>query len=608
MAKEDNESVEEAVMKYVGSMSDDKKDKELDDMEVTLAAVEAAGRKKHRKEHKKKRARDDDKRHKHSKKSKSKHAPDEQEQNVDDSASFMVDPVLTSLEDSSVMMDQGKNSGGDNGDQRDQQQHSDFENDSDGSDNKMNNDERLKELQKYVDEHNRNREADSGQNDDGDEKLAYDSHDQEELNIHLHEPSRDYDDTPVTKSLEKKSYQDVLPKVTNSKGSGGEDYESKSELQDGDYDDKRKTDEIQEMLKAAVKNAAKSVDREVIESVKAASKLGRGSTTLGGGNSSTSKAFTKEEDGALEKFVNEYQSIEGLSRRQVCERIWSSERPKDNFWNSIYQILPYRTSSSIYKHMRRKYHIFNQRGKWTKEEDDLLARICQEKEGQWAEVGKALGRMPEDCRDRWRNYVKCGGNRSSNRWSAEEEELLKRVIHQMIDEANSQYEHVVDDNNQIPDLENNEKNHDLSESEGLLPHMKQGGVNFKDAINWTQVSERMNGARSRIQCRYKWNKLIRREALEKIDMRDPQEFRWIFERLKMLGYNDESLIDWEDLSMSNPIANLSPLEIEVCYEKMKKMAKETKNKNPSEVSVKVLAQLGYHPMDDEVNVEVGIGA
>lgn len=607
MAKENNESVEEAVMKYVGSISEEKKDKELDDMEVTLAAVEAAGRKKHRKEHKKKRARDEDKHHKHSKKSKSKHSRHEHEVDDDDEAAgFMVDPALAGLAESSVMMEEGKDGNGENGHQK---QHSDYENYSDTSDGKVNNDERLKELQKYVDEHSRNRDSESGQLDQADEKLAYGSHEQGDLNIHLHEPSRDYD-TPVTKSLEKKSYQDVLPKVTNSKGSDGEEYDSKSGLHDDDFD-KSKTDEIQEMLKAAVKNAAKSVDREVIESVKAASKLGRGSTTLGGGNASTSKAFTKEEDAALEKFVNEYQSIEGLTRRQVCERIWSSERPKDNFWNSIYQILPYRTSSSIYKHMRRKYHIFEQRGKWTKEEDELLARICQEKEGQWAEVGKSLGRMPEDCRDRWRNYVKCGGNRAANRWSAEEEEMLKRVIHQMIDEANRQYEPMMDDNNQIPDLENGEngeKNNDQSESGGLLPHIKQGGVNFKDAINWTQVSERMNGTRSRIQCRYKWNKLIRKEALDKIDVRDPQEFRWIFERLKMLGYNDESIIDWEDLSMSNPIANLSPLEIEVCYEKMKKMAKETKNKNPSEVSVKVLTQLGYHPMDDEVDVEVDVEA
>ncbi|KAL3228956.1 DNA-binding protein REB1 [Nakaseomyces bracarensis] len=607
MGKEDNESVEEAVMKYVGSISDDKKDKELDDMEVTLAAVEAAGRKKHRS--KKKRSRDEGKREKHSKKSKYK-----AQEEVDEAAGFMVDPELTSLEDPSVMMDEAKNNeASGNGHHQDTGKTSDYENFSDGSEGKGNQEERLKELQKYVDEHNRNREAESesahNEDDQSDEKLAYDSQEQE-LNIHLHDPSRHYD-TPVTKSLEKKSYQDVLPKVTNSKGSDDEEYEGKTELHDGEFD-KNKTDEIQEMLKAAVKNAAKSVDREVIESVKAASKMGRSANTIGGGSSSTSKAFTKEEDAALETFVTEYQSIEGLTRRQVCERIWSSERPKDNFWNSIYQILPYRTSSSIYKHMRRKYHIFEQRGKWTKEEDDLLARICQEKEGQWAEVGKALGRMPEDCRDRWRNYVKCGGNRSANRWSAEEEELLKRVIHEMIEEANRQYEPMMDDNSQIPDLENNEnseKNTSQSGSEGLLPRMKQGSVSFKDAINWTQVSERMNGARSRIQCRYKWNKLIRREALEKIDMRDPQEFRWVFERLKILGYNDESMVDWEDISMSNPIANLSPLEVEVCYEKMKKMAKQSKNKNPSEVSVKVLTQLGYHPMDeDDVDVEVEVEA
>lgn len=52
--------------------------------------------------------------------------------------------------------------------------------------------------------------------------------------------------------------------------------------------------------------------------------------------------------------------------------------------------------------MRRKYHIFEQRGKWTSEEEQELAKLCAEKEGQWAEIGKTLGRMPEDCRDRWK--------------------------------------------------------------------------------------------------------------------------------------------------------------------------------------------------------------
>ena len=99
------------------------------------------------------------------------------------------------------------------------------------------------------------------------------------------------------------------------------------------------------------------------------------------------------------------------------------------------KVLPYRTRSSIYKHIRRKYHIFEQRGKWTPEEDQELARLCLEKEGHWTEVGKLLGRMPEDCRDRWRNYMKCGSKRGSKRWSKEEEELLTTVVNEMIEEA-----------------------------------------------------------------------------------------------------------------------------------------------------------------------------
>lgn len=103
---------------------------------------------------------------------------------------------------------------------------------------------------------------------------------------------------------------------------------------------------------------------------------------------STGKSFDLSEEEALEQFIKDYQNIKNLSRRQICERIWSNERRKDDFWTNICKVLPYRTRSSIYKHVRRKYHIFEQRGRWTVGEDNELARLCAEKEGQWSEIGK----------------------------------------------------------------------------------------------------------------------------------------------------------------------------------------------------------------------------
>ena len=110
---------------------------------------------------------------------------------------------------------------------------------------------------------------------------------------------------------------------------------------------------------------------------------------------------------------------------------------------------------------------------------DSLRKLASTKEGNWKEIGDNMGRMPEDCRDRWRNYVKCGENRVSNKWSEEEERKLRDIVTDMV-------AHIGDDNKlKAP------------------------------TINWTIVSERMNGVRSRIQCRYKWNKLVKRASAAK---------------------------------------------------------------------------------------------
>lgn len=40
-------------------------------------------------------------------------------------------------------------------------------------------------------------------------------------------------------------------------------------------------------------------------------------------------------------------------------------------------------------------------GKWSTEEDEQLLRLVGERGRKWKEIGGAIGRMPEACRDRW---------------------------------------------------------------------------------------------------------------------------------------------------------------------------------------------------------------
>lgn len=324
---------------------------------------------------------------------------------------------------------------------------------------------------------------------------------------------------------------------------------------------------------------------------------------------SNGKSFDESEEEALEQFIKEYQKIRGLSRRQICERIWSNERRKDDFWTNICSVLPYRTRSSIYKHVRRKYHVFEQRGKWTPEEDAELARWCAEKEGQWSNIGKVLGRMPEDCRDRWRNYVKCGPNRASNKWSLEEEEQLKDVIQQMLDNAKAAYE--VDDEDED---DNNEDKQSISkideahdpevvgaqdQTKKLSSKSKNKPVP-KDIINWTVVSEQMGGSRSRIQCRYKWNKLLKKEALNKIkNISDTDRF-WLLTKLRDMGFTEDSQVDWEELSTLMPGRRWTGTELKLFYEKVRTAVRQYKKKTINEICKELVGyQESSVPVDDD---------
>lgn len=366
------------------------------------------------------------------------------------------------------------------------------------------------------------------------------------------------------KSLQKKDYREVLPKVMSS-----------SQI---------------------------SVDTDVSHLISSAAS--KASAIIGTTTQSSGKSFDSAEEAALEQFITEYQTIKNLDRQQICERIWSNERRKDDFWSNMCKVLPYRSRSSIYKHVRRKYHIFEQRGKWTPQEDQELARLCVEKEGQWSEVGKAMGRMPEDCRDRWRNYVKCGSSRASNKWAPDEEELLKRVIAEMLEEAERNYL-ARNSNELVHDSDGENESGEDNKSDvlhGGKDRKLQNKPSFKDAINWTIVSERMGGTRSRIQCRYKWNKLVKKEAIAKIQSIGEGDKRWILEKLRDLGFTEDSQVDWEELAALKPGVKWTGTELKLCYERMRSGIRYYKQKSINEISKELLGLLdGSIPLDSKGN-------
>lgn len=233
------------------------------------------------------------------------------------------------------------------------------------------------------------------------------------------------------------------------------------------------------------------------------------------------KKFNKEETELIDKFVKEFESIANITHETFLKRIWGNERRKDKFWDILQQLLPARTRSSLYKHVRRTYHIFEKRGIWSAEEDAKLAELGKNHEGNWKYIGEELKRMPEDCRDRWRNYVKCGSSRNVNKWTVEEEKKLDDIVSKLKETATT--------------------------------------------INWTVVSEMMDGRRSRIQCRYKWKKLRRAESVEKLSQMDSETQRWLINRLsehtKKPERNGLADVNWDILAGESRVAIKSnPIE------------------------------------------------
>lgn len=273
------------------------------------------------------------------------------------------------------------------------------------------------------------------------------------------------------------------------------------------------------------------------------------------------RPFSREEIQIMENFVDGYCRLNDLTRMDICRRVWSNERTKDNFWESLTKVLPYRSRASVYKHVRRQYHVFDIRARWTPEEDELLKKLAVTCKTNWKKLGEIMNRMPEDCRDRWRNYVKCGDNRASNKWSEQEETALREIVMEMLTDESA------------------------NKGKPIL-------------INWTLVSERMNGLRSRIQCRYKWNKLLRRESRSRVAMMDTDTKLWLANRIMESNFADIDSIDWvyilhlyHEEHKGEPEVLWTLSDFKVGFEKMKSLVRDNKNLPLHTLLSKLIASL-----------------
>ncbi|KAL8732136.1 MAG: hypothetical protein Q9166_002883 [cf. Caloplaca sp. 2 TL-2023] len=207
--------------------------------------------------------------------------------------------------------------------------------------------------------------------------------------------------------------------------------------------------------------------------------------------------FRDDEIKVLESFRDRYCEEEEISKRRFNEIIQSNLRANPEaarLFNAIYEEIPYRTRQSVLKFCRRRFHNFSARGAFTEADDEELKDAVAKKGTSWIAVGAILDRRPEDCRDRYRNYIVNSEKRNTDSWTHEETRNLVKAVHdciRLLQEEKTRAKAEKYEGLDIPESE--------PESDQEIQDLK--------LINWQVVSDRMGGTRSRLQCSYKFNHL-----------------------------------------------------------------------------------------------------
>lgn len=323
--------------------------------------------------------------------------------------------------------------------------------------------------------------------------------------------------------------------------------------------------------------------------------------------------FTAAERDVVDRYAQAFLEEFRVDRESLNNIVQSKDRKMDDitreFWTQIYTILPNRDNKAMQRHVRRRFHNFTSRGKWSGDEDEMLKQAYEEKPNQWKHIGERLGRMPEDCRDRWRNYVICGESRKVDHWDDDEEAELSLAV-----------------NDCIQDIKNEAKN--KAAEERLAFREDQ---DWESQINFNTVSEKLAHTRSRIQCLQHWKAMQEREATGKIKRGSarakalqvpkkrksgagrkpgggmkqhymqmlPGDKFTILEAIIDTGSYEEDKIPWNLVVQRNPEVKWSIADRRYAFGRMKRLVPETEN---LQQTLQVLVQYFEHHHPNELEL------
>ncbi|KAH6671005.1 hypothetical protein F5X68DRAFT_278871 [Plectosphaerella plurivora] len=195
------------------------------------------------------------------------------------------------------------------------------------------------------------------------------------------------------------------------------------------------------------------------------------------GSSSSASSLNAQEKKAILDAVNKWKRDHDLSSTElndlVQERMpvgkpnWVEQPTVHKFWETVLRAASGRQRDTAIKHCRAMFHNFGSlSGKFTEQEDEEIVRLVETGGRNWAKWSVVLDRPATAIRKRYENYLICKDKKKTGPWSVPETELLIELVN------------------------------DFTRDKG--PDEK---------INWVQISKKMGGTRSRLQCLQKYSKL-----------------------------------------------------------------------------------------------------
>lgn len=283
---------------------------------------------------------------------------------------------------------------------------------------------------------------------------------------------------------------------------GAAEAEDENEPTDGDisqFDPPPDSDKDEEQAEPSLAKPKTKRKRQTVDNAEAASpapstKRVKRASMAGdsAGDYPEQGPFTPVEADMIDTHLTDFCNSASLTRDQLVAMIQSSSREMSKVYVELAtDVLPHRNRRAVQRYCRRHYNNY-QRGRWTDEQDELLRAAYAETPNKWVKIGEHVGRMPEDCRDRWRNHVSLE-SRHTDVWTQDEEQRLATAVRECLSALESKLEVALTRENE------------------------------DDYIAWPVVVKKMNGSRNRLQCSMKWRKIKQRVAREEAAQREREE-------------------------------------------------------------------------------------